>query len=307
MPDNGLYVIRYNEECTPDNAGDGYCADVDCDDNDPNVNPGVQETCDGVDNNCDGQTDGGINCVGSKSYLTGAYESGTGMMRDDLNRGGFIPITEPYTGLGYDFVVGGGETITDLSILSVQGDNGIVDWVVLELRNKADNTEVLYSRAALIQRDGDIVEVDGVNNVDCTDVDFDDYFLAIRHRNHLGVMSDDPIDLSGTNSYNFTDGSMSLFGTDPLFEISGGVMGLWPGNANMDGQIKYNGSSNDKNAILSEVGLLTPNNTVMGYFLEDVNMDGRVKYNGSTNDKNEILSKVGLLTPNNTITEQIPN
>ena len=35
----------------------GYAADEDCDDNDPTVNPGAQEVCDEVDNDCNGQID----------------------------------------------------------------------------------------------------------------------------------------------------------------------------------------------------------------------------------------------------------
>jgi len=36
-----------------DPDGDGYCASVDCNESDPNINPGVNETCDYIDNNCD--------------------------------------------------------------------------------------------------------------------------------------------------------------------------------------------------------------------------------------------------------------
>src|SRR6056300_1205698 len=36
-----------------DNDGDGYIED-DCDDSNANVHPGVEELCDGIDNNCDG-------------------------------------------------------------------------------------------------------------------------------------------------------------------------------------------------------------------------------------------------------------
>ena len=304
---NGLFVLRYEEPCEPDFDGDGYCADVDCDDNDPNINPGVSELCDGIDNNCDGDIDEEANCVDVKAILTGAYESTNSKMQDNLKRYGYMPLEEPYTDFGYDFVGGGGEEITNTDILSIEGDNAIVDWVVLELRNNSDNTEVIYSRAALIQSDGDIVDVDGISRVDCSAAAYDNYFLVLRHRNHLGVMSDDPLDLSVTNSFNLSDGSIDLYGTDPLYEISGGVMGLWPGNANMDEQVKYNGSSNDKNSILGEVGLFTPNNIVTGYHNEDINMDGTVKYNGSSNDKNAVLSVIGLFTPNNVVTEQIPD
>jgi hypothetical protein len=35
-----------------DNDGDGWSADIDCDDNDPSVNPGAPETCNGIDDDC---------------------------------------------------------------------------------------------------------------------------------------------------------------------------------------------------------------------------------------------------------------
>ncbi|MEZ4317795.1 MAG: putative metal-binding motif-containing protein [Myxococcota bacterium] len=37
--------------------GDGWGAEEDCDDQDPNVNPGTLDVCDGIDNDCDGQID----------------------------------------------------------------------------------------------------------------------------------------------------------------------------------------------------------------------------------------------------------
>ena len=36
---------------------DGFTDDVDCDDEDPDVNPDAEELCDTVDNDCDGETD----------------------------------------------------------------------------------------------------------------------------------------------------------------------------------------------------------------------------------------------------------
>lgn len=45
---------------------DGYDGAVDCDDNDPDINPGQVEVCDGIDNNCSGAVDeGALNACGT--------------------------------------------------------------------------------------------------------------------------------------------------------------------------------------------------------------------------------------------------
>ena len=43
-----------------DADGDGYTADVDCDDDDADVHPDADEVCNGEDDNCDGEADEGI-------------------------------------------------------------------------------------------------------------------------------------------------------------------------------------------------------------------------------------------------------
>ena len=43
-----------------DADNDGYTSEVDCDDNDPAINPGAEEVCDGIDNNCNNEIDEGL-------------------------------------------------------------------------------------------------------------------------------------------------------------------------------------------------------------------------------------------------------
>ncbi|MEL6346009.1 MAG: MopE-related protein [Myxococcota bacterium] len=57
---NGSEDSSVSGEAAIDNDGDGYSASEDCADNDAQVRPGIAETCDGIDNNCNGLIDEGF-------------------------------------------------------------------------------------------------------------------------------------------------------------------------------------------------------------------------------------------------------
>ena len=144
---------------------------------------------DGIQNGDETSIDcGGLTCstcplyFSVKAILQGAF---TGMaMRTDLNA--ILPSTEPYTALGYTHVGGGGG---ESSLPSIINTNDIVDWVVIELRDKNDPSAILATRSALLKSDGSVVShLDGSSPV-VFRIAADDYYIAIRHRNHLGVMT----------------------------------------------------------------------------------------------------------------------
>lgn len=258
--------------------------------------------------------------IAARMMLAGPYVASANLMLDSLRLLPGFPLSAPATygagkfvHAGYQIV--GGYTI-DPSALTVSGNDAIVDWVFLWLKDPANPTTNLQTRVALIQRDGDIVDIDGVSPVKIPGNATQNYLLGVGHRNHLSVrMPDGPgvaFSETSTTMYDFTTSQSQAYGANPMRQVDTSPLtfALTAGNANAivgvngNNNVKYNGSANDRNAILSIVGITTPNAIVNGYYNEDVNLDGKVKYNGSANDRNVILSTVGISTPNNTVTEQ---
>ena len=90
-------------------------------------------------------------------------------------------------------------------------------------------------------------------------------------------------------------------------DLGGSVYGMWMGDVNSDGVVKYNLGSNDRLLIYNRIGNAGFNVTVSGYYKEDVNMDGIVKYNLSNNDRLLIYNVIGNGGFNVTRSTQVPN
>ena len=240
--------------------------------------------------------------VAAQAFLGGPYLTGQQLMTDSLRRANLLPAQEPYNGLG--FGNSGGETM-NAGVLNVTGNNAIMEWILLELRSGSPAYTVLARRSALLQRDGDIVDMDGTSSVLFAYAP-GSYHVVVRHRNHLGVMTAAPITLTVTAvTVNFRSSTTATYGTQARRDISGTQV-LWAGDCVRDGDLIYSGSNNDRDAILSRIGGIVPTNTAPGYFLQDVNLDGITKYTGSANDRDYILSGIGGIVPTNTRAEQLP-
>ena len=229
-----------------------------------------------------------------QAFLAGAYNSINHNMDNTLNS--ILPLTDPY-----------GLTTTVASVPATA-----VDWIKIELRDAGNHATVLHSFARFIDQNGQIINEDGT---DCkmTGVVSGSYYIAIQHRNHFGVVSTSTVNLAGSPTLTFKgaqatawqDGTITT--NAAMKEVETNVFALWEGDANGDGEVAYNGASNDRSAVLTEVGVGTPGNTVLdSYSANDVNMDGDVIYNGAGSDRSSILSVVGVSTPGVVFSAHMP-
>lgn len=239
-----------------------------------------------------------------KVFLQGPYDAGTSMMKDTLRTLWYIPTKEPYSGLWFKMTGGKGVAMTTPVQLDVIWSSAIVDRVLVELRDSFDKTNIVQSIPWLVLRNGTVVWADGTS-LKVKDIAVGEYYVMIRHRNHLPVMTDRAISFDSKEpvTLDFTNGSTPMYWSNGQ-KIINGVYVMWAWDVNNDDKIVYSGPQSDADAILNFVGASTPNAQVAGYYREDVNMDGNCKYNGSSNDRNSILGNVWLSTPTNVINVQ---
>ncbi len=235
--------------------------------------------------------------VDLKVFLAGAYNTTNHNMDNTLNTAGLIPTTDPY-GMG-----------TTASVPS-----GAVDWVKIVFRDGTTSTTLLDSVAKFVNQSGQIINADG-SNMSVTGLEKGSYYVSIHHRNHLPAMSASTVDLSAASpSFDFSSAlaqawnDATVTSNAAMKEVETGVWGLWEGDANGDGYVKYNGTSADRVAVLTAVGSSTPGNIVSStYSANDINMDGNVKYNGTSADRVSILSVVGSSTPGTIFQQHLPH
>ena len=241
-----------------------------------------------------------------RAFLEGPFNTTSTLMDATLRESGLLPLQEPYTALGYAHVGLGGGELTTQAVLNVVGNDAVVDWVVVELRDASTPSAVLATRSALIKKNGYVVDIDG-----SSDVYFDqppgNYFIALRHRNHLGVMTAAAQPLSSTAVLiNLSNNPQTLFGGADAVKALGGRYVMVAGDATGNGVLSYVGPGNDRDAVLLRIGGEIPTNTVSGYHVEDLNMDGVVSYVGAANDRDIVLQNLESGMPTDTRAASLP-
>lgn len=240
-----------------------------------------------------------------RMFLGGNYDPATGLMHDSLRRAGLVPQLTPYDAPQFLMANGRGAFSTPASVLAVEGDSAVVDWVWLELMRDTLPGNVVATRVGLLHRNGWVTAADGRSPIDFG-IGAGNYLLRARHRNHLSATTNSAITLGvDPVTVDLTDPATVTYGTAAQMEVNS-VRMLWPGETNNDGLVRYAGSMNDRDRVLQAIGGTVSTATVTGYLDTDVNLDGVVKYAGSTNDRDVILQTIGGTVPTAVRVEQVP-
>jgi hypothetical protein len=233
--------------------------------------------------------------LNAKVYLQAAW-SGTSM-NTVLKSNGQLPATDPY-GLN-----------TTPSVNPNSATAQVVDWVKVELRDPVTPTTVIASRAALLLADGTIVDTNYTQPLNFG-VATTQYYVVIRHRNHLGIMTGSAVDFSGGSAtLDFTGAATATYsrGTNPAqASLINGINMMWGGDANGDGKVIFTGVGSDTDWILSNVLSGDPNGYLYQWSNGDVNMDGQVYYISTDNDRDWILYYPLGGNPNGSLEAQLP-
>jgi hypothetical protein len=186
-------------------------------------------------------------------FLEGAYIGG--QMSTFINILGYIPLTQPYNTAPWNY--SGIESVTTIPA-------NVTDWILVELRSTT--TTLVDRRAAFLKNDGTLVDVDGVSNIKFPTAAAGDYYVVITHRNHLSVMTANPIAISfNPTLYDIRTDLSKAFGTNSMKNLGGGYFGIYSADTDGSGTVNATDRSNTWNQ-----------RNLSGYYGTDVDLSGTV-------------------------------
>lgn len=180
----------------------------------------------------------------------------------------------------------------------------MTDWILIDLVDTSTADTIYSSQCACLLKNGTIQNISGDTILSFSGVTSSYVSIRVKHRNHLSARSRGIANTPGVPiSFDFRINNNVYI--DPT--IIGGAFHnvglpqllldsrytLWPGDVNRDGQIKYQGSGNDRGLVLGAIGGTMITTTVTGYHTADVNLNGHIKYQGSGNDRGIVLASIG--------------
>ena len=220
-------------------------------------------------------------------------------MRTDLNGYGLLPgqtYIDFFTGTSYN-PPGQPYDIAPWNYMGNEGDGydsggdvmfadagyppTVTDWILVSLRDTPDGSGGLICQTAALLHNNGTIEF--VNDFECCDVDLlTDYYIVIEHRNHLIVMSHEPVNIVDHKiSYDFRI-QQSYINYDGGFgaqvgqkEILPGVYAMYAGNGNQTVSTQADTDINFDDRTYWE----GENSRIGEYLNGDYNMNGDTNFN----------------------------
>lgn len=205
-----------------------------------------------------------------KILLEGAYNTATNLHNSALFNSGLLPLAQPFNRAPWNY--GGSESVNILPA-------GVVDWVLLELRNGINGQTLVGRRAAFLLADGSIRDVasGSTNTVIFNGIEGGNYYIAIKTRTHLPIMSSIAVGLPNNITLDLSLQANVLGGSSQLVNLGSEKYALAAGDGNNDGII----SQADFNAYISEI-------SINQYRDADCNFNGNVTISDFNLYKNNI-------------------
>jgi hypothetical protein len=127
------------------------------------------------------------------------------------NASGILPNNQPFNNAPYNY--NGTESVSNFA-------TDIVDWVLVELRDPMNESTVIETKAALVKANGELVDPNGGTSLVFSTAPSGEYFLVLRQKSHVAIMSANPVSLPGA-MVDFTTSSTAVKGTNQTKLVNG--------------------------------------------------------------------------------------
>ena len=200
-----------------------------------------------------------------KLFLQGPFLGAAQHMSAKLSASGRLPLNSPYA-------------VDPRAVSTVA--SGVTDWVLVQFRAALDGPPV-YSRSAFLRADGQVLNDDGTPGLSLNLPPGTNYYVAVKHRNHLPALSAAPVAFTNdTLSYDFTVSSDRYTGgSQAAVEVSSGTWASAAGDADGDGAI-----------LPADLAICDSQANLSGYHRGDVDLD---LYATAAGDRPLILANLG--------------
>lgn len=204
--------------------------------------------------------------VYSKLFLQGPYEEALGLMKDNLREDEILTISTPYTDTTLYKFGKDGKSI-DSSLYNISGNNAVVDWIYVELIDIQSDTAV-RGGSFLLQRDGDIVDTNGISSALFENLLPGTYSLRFHHRNHVAIQTNETVSIFANTITNLDltqDFSQLIGGINAVREVTG-IYTMIAGDVDRNGEVQN-----------TDIIQIMPLLGQSGYMNEDVDLNGEVQ------------------------------